>query len=61
VKQKWLQFAAAKAGLRSLARAMGEDGSIDLQGLAELHWNLYKQPRVAWTHELDIGTHKENF
>jgi hypothetical protein len=61
VKQKRPQFAAAKAGLRSLAQAMGEDGLINLQGLAEMCWNLYKQPRAAWTHELDTGSHKENF
>jgi hypothetical protein len=37
------------------------DGLINLQGLAEMYWNLYKQPRAAWTHESGLGTHKENF
>ena len=48
-------------GILELAEAMGEDGLINLECLAEMYWNLYKQSRAAWTHELDIRTHKENF
>ena len=39
----------------------GEDGLVGLGGIAEAYMYLYKQPRNAWTHELDLRTFKENF
>ena len=39
----------------------GAEGLIDLQGIADAFIYLYKQPRTAWTHELDLRTHLENF
>ena len=39
----------------------GEDGLVGLKGIAEAYMYLYKQPRNAWTHELDLRTFKENF
>ncbi len=39
----------------------GEDGLIGLDGIAEAFIYLYKQPRNAWTHEVDLRTYKENF
>ena len=39
----------------------GEDGLIDLQGIADAYLFLYQQPSNAWTHELDLRTHLENF
>lgn len=41
--------------------SVGEDGLIGLHGIAEAFMYLYKQPKNAWTHELDLRTHKENF
>ena len=41
------------------AARMGEDGLIGLGGLAESYRFLYRQPRNAWTQELDLRTHKE--
>lgn len=91
------QFAAAKAGLRSLAQAMarefgpkgihvahividgvvdgdrlrniapawidkqGEQGALDPAAIAESYWQVYKQHRTAWTHELDLRPFKENW
>lgn len=40
---------------------MGEEGLIGLQGIADAYLYLYQQPRNAWTHELDLRTHKETF
>ena len=40
---------------------LGEEGLIGLEGIAEAFMYLYRQPRNAWTHELDLRTHKENF
>ena len=39
----------------------GEDGLVGLKGIADAYMYLYKQPRNAWTHELDLRTFKENF
>ena len=41
------------------AARMGEDGLIGLDGLAESYRFLHRQPRNAWTQELDLRTHKE--
>lgn len=40
---------------------LGEERFVGLEGLAELYLFLYKQPKNAWTHELDVRTHLENF
>jgi NAD(P)-dependent dehydrogenase (short-subunit alcohol dehydrogenase family) len=39
----------------------GEEGLIGLQGIADAFIYLYNQPRNAWTFELDLRTHVENF
>jgi hypothetical protein len=48
-------------GLPQFAEAMGEDGLVSLDGLADAYWFLYRQRRAAWTHELDLRTFKEAF
>jgi NAD(P)-dependent dehydrogenase (short-subunit alcohol dehydrogenase family) len=48
-------------GLPQFAQAMGEDGLISLDGLADAYWYLHRQQRAAWTHELDLRTFKESF
>jgi NAD(P)-dependent dehydrogenase (short-subunit alcohol dehydrogenase family) len=40
---------------------LGEERFVGLQGLADLYLFLYRQPRNAWTHELDVRTHLESF
>ena len=40
---------------------VGEDGLIGLEGLADSYRFLYRQPRSAWTQELDLRTHKEEY
>lgn len=40
---------------------LGEERFVGLEGLAELYLFLYRQPKNAWTHELDVRTHLENF
>ncbi len=39
----------------------GEEGLIGLDGIAQAFMYLYQQPRNAWSHELDLRTHRENF
>ena len=48
-------------GLPQFAEAMGEDGLVSLEGLADAYWFLHTQHRAAWTHELDLRTFKESF
>ena len=48
-------------GIPQFAEAMGKDGLVSLTGLADAYWYLYRQPRAAWTHELDLRTFKESF
>jgi NAD(P)-dependent dehydrogenase (short-subunit alcohol dehydrogenase family) len=31
-----------------------EDGILDPEAIAENYWQLHRQPRSAWTHELDL-------
>ena len=50
-----------KTGAPQFAERVGEDGLIDLDGIASAYIYLYRQPRTAWTHELDLRTYKENF
>ena len=93
----FVAFAAAKAGLRSVAQSIAReygrqgvhaahiviDGGIDgerlrtaaphrvaqadadallnPEAIAETYWQLHRQHRSAWTHELDLRPYKETF
>jgi NAD(P)-dependent dehydrogenase (short-subunit alcohol dehydrogenase family) len=51
--------------LRSRAPAVvaerGEDGLLDIDAIAETYWHIHRQPRSAWTQEIDLRPFKENF
>jgi NAD(P)-dependent dehydrogenase (short-subunit alcohol dehydrogenase family) len=55
------------AGERLLRRApdlikeRGEDGLLGIEALAETYWHIHKQPRSAWTQEVDLRPYKEVF
>ena len=93
----FVAFAAAKAGLRSVAQSIareygpqgvhaahividggidgerlrtgapqrvahaGADGLLNPDAIAETYWQLHRQHRSAWTHELDLRPYKETF
>ncbi|MBL4835257.1 MAG: SDR family oxidoreductase [Pseudomonas sp.] len=38
-----------------------EDGILDPEHIAEQYWQLHRQPRDAWTHELDLRPWMETF
>ena len=50
-----------KSHAPQFAERMGADGLIGLDGLAQSYRFLYRQPRNAWTQELDLRTHKEEY
>ena len=40
---------------------IGVDALVGLDGISDAFLYLHNQPRNAWTHELDLRTHKETF
>ena len=40
--------------LPGLKAQRGPDGLLDPDAIAENFWQLYRQPRSAWTHEIDV-------
>lgn len=44
-----------------VARERGADGLLALEALAEAYWQLHRQPRSAWSHEVDLRPFKEPF
>jgi NAD(P)-dependent dehydrogenase (short-subunit alcohol dehydrogenase family) len=39
----------------------GEDGLLGIDAIAEAYWQLHRQSRSAWTHEIDLRPFKESF
>lgn len=39
----------------------GEDGLLGVDAIAETFWQVHRQPRSAWTQEIDLRPFKENF
>lgn len=39
----------------------GEDGLLDIDAIAEAYWQIHRQHRSAWTHEIDLRPYKESF
>ena len=43
------------------AEEMGEEGMISIDGIVDAYEYLYKQPKTAWTFEVDLRTSIENW
>jgi NAD(P)-dependent dehydrogenase (short-subunit alcohol dehydrogenase family) len=43
------------------AALKSHDGILEPDAIAEMYWVLHKQPRSAWTHELDLRPWMENW
>lgn len=41
--------------------ALGKDGALEPDSIAEAFWFLHRQPRDAWTFEIDVRPFKENW
>ncbi len=39
----------------------GQDGIVNPEHIADTYWMLHRQPRDAWTHELDLRPYMEKF
>ena len=47
--------------LPEMAAQRGEDGLLDVDGIADTYWQLHRQPRTTWTQEIDLRPYKEAF
>jgi NAD(P)-dependent dehydrogenase (short-subunit alcohol dehydrogenase family) len=45
----------------TLIKERGEDGLLDIDAIAETYWQIHRQPRSAWTQEVDLRPFKEAF
>lgn len=50
-----------KTAYPQFVEALGEEGLVSLEGIADIYEFLYRQPRTAWSHEIDVRTFKESF
>jgi hypothetical protein len=48
-------------GVPEFVDRVGEDGLIELEGLADAYWFLHCQRPSAWSFELDLRTFKERW
>jgi NAD(P)-dependent dehydrogenase (short-subunit alcohol dehydrogenase family) len=44
-----------------LVEERGPDGMLGIDAIAEAYWQLHRQQRSAWTHEIDLRPFKESF
>ena len=44
-----------------LLEERGEEGLLGIDAIAEAYWQIHRQPRSAWTHEIDLRPYKESF
>ena len=45
----------------AVVKALGEDGVLSIEAIAETFWQIHRQPRSAWTQETDLRPYKESF
>ena len=39
----------------------GEDGLLNIEAIAQAYWQIHRQARSAWTHEIDLRPFTETF
>lgn len=44
-----------------MVQRLGSEGLLDHDAIAENYWMLHRQPKSAWTQELDLRTFKESW
>lgn len=50
-----------RSSFPAMVERLGADGLLAPDAIAENYWMLHRQPRSAWTQELDLRPYKENF
>ena len=50
-----------RSRLPDILAQRGEDGLLGIEAIAETYWQIHRQPRSAWTHEVDLRPFKEPF
>ena len=50
-----------KTAYPDYAKQQGEEGLVDIEGIVDAFQYLYRQPRNAWSFEVDLRTHVESW
>lgn len=45
----------------AMVEKLGDDGLLGVDGIAETYWQIHRQPRSAWTQEIDLRPYRESF
>ncbi len=53
--------ARIRTRLPNVVQERGPDGLLSIDGIAEMYWQIHRQPRAAWTQEMDLRPYKETF
>ncbi len=51
--------ARLKTAIPEIVAARGQDGLLGVDAIAEMYWQIHRQPPSAWTQELDLRPFKE--
>lgn len=52
---------SVRSRFKGYIESLGEESALNPDAVADAFWMLHKQQRSAWTHELDLRPHKENW
>ena len=61
VDTAWVRERLAEARGAEAAAALPPDTLMNPTSIAETYWQLHRQPRDAWTHELDLRPYRETW
>ncbi|MEO5612260.1 MAG: SDR family NAD(P)-dependent oxidoreductase [Sphingomicrobium sp.] len=61
VDTAWVRERIAAAKGAEAAADLAPDTLVDPASIAETYWQLHRQPRDAWTHELDLRPYAETW
>lgn len=50
-----------RSAIPAMVERLGPDGMLGVDAIADNYWHLHRQPRSAWTQELDLRPYKENY
>lgn len=61
VDTAWVRDRIAQAQGQEALDSLPADSLMNPDSIAETYWQLHRQPRDAWTHELDLRPYGENW